>query len=181
MGNPCVRCLSSLLCTQNLQVFELGPHRVTTTPTWPVRERRWRVMSQFLLPSQATYCWQQHQQYLICLFPAYMTLKHWFDCSVVKRPVLLVLLEHGLKADWAPQRQETEGQLPFHSLRSGALSAGENGMFWTCAEMHLIGSLEIKRGSTVEFMLHSNSVTFEKTCGSQILFWDFAVPLYEPV
>lgn len=30
MGNPCVRCLSSLLCTQNLQVFELGPHSHNT-------------------------------------------------------------------------------------------------------------------------------------------------------
>lgn len=80
-----------------------------------------------------------------------------------------------------PQKQEIEDQLPFHAQEQGTLGAGEKGMLGTCVEMHLPGSLDIKQQSAVKFRLLSDPMSFEKTCGSQVLFWDIDVPLYEPI
>lgn len=77
-----------------------------------------------------------------------------------------------------PQKQETEINCLFMPRNRELSALGKRG----CWEpVHLIGSLDIKQQSTVKFRLLSDPTSFEKTCGSQVLFWDTDVPLYEPI
>lgn len=69
-----------------------------------------------------------------------------------------------------PQRQET-GSTASPCPEIGTLGAGDEGMLGPSVEP------ETKQQSTVEFRLLPDS--FEKACGSGVLFWDIDVLLYD--